>query len=75
MQDYSILQEKVKAVLRNYPDFDLSEGKKVGLINFSTYYLRWISALDSEFALNNSPLFFEFLHVKGHGNSTLYWMG
>ncbi|KAH9646532.1 putative trehalose-phosphate phosphatase D [Citrus sinensis] len=28
-EDYSILQEKVKAVLRNYPDFDLSEGKKV----------------------------------------------
>lgn len=36
MQDYSILQEKAKAVLRNYPDFDLSEGKKVGLINLST---------------------------------------
>ncbi|GAY45537.1 hypothetical protein CUMW_090210 [Citrus unshiu] len=28
-EDYSILQEKAKAVLRNYPDFDLSEGKKV----------------------------------------------
>ncbi|KAH9677280.1 putative trehalose-phosphate phosphatase 4 [Citrus sinensis] len=28
-EDYSVLQEKVKAVLRNYPDFDLSEGKKV----------------------------------------------
>ncbi|KDO56084.1 hypothetical protein CISIN_1g036329mg, partial [Citrus sinensis] len=27
-EDYSVLQEKVKAVLRNYPDFDLSEGKK-----------------------------------------------
>ncbi|KAL9409851.1 hypothetical protein AB3S75_048138 [Citrus x aurantiifolia] len=28
-EDYNMLQEKVKAVMRNYPDFDLSEGKKV----------------------------------------------
>ncbi|KAJ0042206.1 hypothetical protein Pint_17658 [Pistacia integerrima] len=28
-EDYSILQEKVKSVLKNYPEFHLSEGKKV----------------------------------------------
>ena len=30
LQDYDILEEKVKAVIETYPEFHLTRGKKVG---------------------------------------------